>query len=113
MRIFPPSFLNAERSGLSVAMAPENSATDSFARLFLASGAQHCASAAGPAPADSLDAVVAWVEHGTAPAQLLGTTTDPATGVVTGSRPVCQYPQFPRYTGHGSTTQATSYICAP
>lgn len=87
-------------------------ATDSFARLFLASGAQHCASAAGPAPADPLSAVVNWVEHGKAPTQILGTITDPATGVVTAARPICEYPKFARYTGHGSTTSATSYTCA-
>jgi hypothetical protein len=87
-------------------------ATDSFARLFLASGAQHCASAAGPAPAQPLDAVVSWVEHGTAPTSILGTTTDPATGVVTDSRPICLYPQFARYTGSGSTTNANSFVCA-
>jgi Tannase and feruloyl esterase len=87
-------------------------ATDSFARLFLASGAQHCASAAGPAPTQPLDAVVTWVEQGIAPASVLGTTTDPATGVVTDSRPICLYPLFARYTGHGSTTSASSFVCA-
>jgi Tannase and feruloyl esterase len=87
-------------------------ATDSFARLFLASGAQHCASAAGPAPAAPLNALVTWVEHGTAPTALLGTTVDPATGVITDSRPVCLYPRFARYTGHGSTTVASSFTCA-
>ena len=88
-------------------------ATNSFARLFLASGAQHCASAAGPAPAQPLDAVVVWVEHGKAPKSILGTTTDPATGVVIASRPICLYPEFARYTGQGSTTDASSYVCAP
>ena len=87
-------------------------ATDSFARLFLASGAQHCASAAGPAPADPLAAVVSWVENGKAPAEILGTTTDPVTNVVTDSRPICAYPKFARYTGHGSTTVASSYTCS-
>ena len=53
--------------------------TGSFARLFLAPGAQHCASAAGPAPADPLAAVAAWVEHGHAPTSILGTVVDPAT----------------------------------
>jgi hypothetical protein len=44
-------------------------------------------------------------------AAILGTTTDPATGVVTGSRPICLYPKFARYIGHGSTTQARNYVC--
>ena len=89
--------------------------TDSFARLFLASGAQHCASAAGPAPAEPaqpLDSLVSWVEHGKAPASILGATTDPATGVVTDTRLLCLYPKFARYSGHGSTTQASSFSCA-
>jgi len=90
-------------------------ATDSFARLFLAPGAQHCASAAGPAPAEPaqpLDSLVNWVEHAKAPTSILGATTDPATGVVTDSRPLCLYPRFARYTGHGSTTQASNFVCA-
>jgi feruloyl esterase len=88
---------------------------DSFARLFLAPGAQHCASAAGPAPAEPaqpLDSLVAWVERGQAPAVIPGAITDPATNVVTATRPLCLYPEFARYRGHGSTTQASSYRCA-
>jgi len=87
--------------------------TDSFARLFLAPGAQHCASAAGPAPADPLAAVVKWVEHGQAPHSILATVADPATGAVILSRPLCAYPLVARYNGHGSTTQARNFTCAP
>jgi hypothetical protein len=87
-------------------------AASSFARLFLAPGAQHCASATGPAPADPLAAVVNWVEHGQAPTSILGTVTDPTTGVVTLSRPLCAYPLVARYTGHGSTSQARNFTCA-
>ena len=86
--------------------------TDSFARLFLAPGAQHCASAVGPAPADPLTAVVNWVEHGQAPHSILATVADPATGAVTLSRPLGAYPLVARYTGHGSTSQAQNFICA-
>jgi Tannase and feruloyl esterase len=108
--IFPQGTINYyERVQLAMG-GPR--ATDSFARLFLASGAQHCASAAGPAPAQPLTALVGWVQDGIAPTSLLGTTVDPATGVVTDSRPVCEYPRFARYTGHGSTTVASSYTCA-
>ena len=86
--------------------------TGSFARLFLAPGAQHCASAAGPAPADPLTAVVNWVEHGQAPASILGTVVDPATHVVTLSRPLCMFPLMARYTGHGSPNDASNFTCA-
>jgi hypothetical protein len=86
-------------------------ATGSFARLFLAPGAQHCASAAGPAPADPLAAVVRWVQGGHAPASILATVTDPTTNVVTLSRPLCPYPRMARYTGHGSTSVASNFTC--
>jgi feruloyl esterase len=86
--------------------------TDSFARLFLAPGAQHCLSAAGPAPADPLGAVVNWAEHGKAPNSILATIVDPATNVVTMSRPLCAYPLMARYKGHGSTNEAGNFTCS-
>ena len=88
-------------------------ATNAFARLFLAPGAQHCASGAGPAPAPGqpLAAVVNWAELGAAPSSIPGETIDPATGAVTGSRPLCLYPGFARYTGRGSPAQASSFVC--
>ena len=91
-----------------------STATNSFARLFLAPGAQHCASAAGPAPAPGqpLASVVNWVELGVAPSSIPGETIDPATGAVTGSRPLCLYPGFARFTGRGSPAQASSFVCA-
>jgi feruloyl esterase len=84
--------------------------TGSFARLFLAPGAQHCASAAGPSPANPLAAVVNWVEQGKAPASILATDTDPAAGAAT-PRPLCPYPATARYTGHGSPDDASSFRC--
>src|SRR5215469_13592728 len=60
--------------------------TESFARLFLAPGAAHCASAAGAAPAEPaqpMDSLVNWVEKGKAPATIPAVVTDPATGLVT------------------------------
>jgi hypothetical protein len=111
--IFPQGTINYYQRVQQAMGGPR--ATDSFARLFLAPGAQHCASAAGPAPAPGqpLDSLVDWVEHGVAPAIIPGETVDPTTNVVTDSRPLCLYPLFARYTGHGSTTQASSYVCAP
>jgi hypothetical protein len=70
--------------------------TDSFARLFLAPGATHCASGAGPAPAEPaqpLAALVNWVENGKAPVTIPGTVVDPVTDLVTESSPLCLYPQ--------------------
>jgi hypothetical protein len=65
--------------------------TASFARLFLAPGAGHCAPAAGPTPDDPLAAVVSWVEHGKAPLSIPATLTNPTTGATVLSRPLCAY----------------------
>ena len=107
--IFPQGTINYYQRVQQAMGGP--AATDSFARLFLAPGAQHCASAAGPAPADPLKAVVNWVQHGKAPASILGVVTDPATNAVTLSRPLCLYPQMDYYKGHGSVTKASSFTC--
>ncbi|MFD8000679.1 tannase/feruloyl esterase family alpha/beta hydrolase [Streptomyces mirabilis] len=86
--------------------------TNSFARLFLAPGAEHCAGGAGPAPSDPLAAVVNWVEHGQAPKTLPAALTDPSTHKVTLTRTLCAYPLVARYTGRGDTTDARNYRCA-
>jgi hypothetical protein len=73
--------------------------TGSFARLFLAPGAAHCASGAGAAPAEPaqpMDSLVNWVEKGKAPSTIPGTVTDPVTGLATKSRPLCLYPRLAR-----------------
>ncbi|MGH9057099.1 MAG: tannase/feruloyl esterase family alpha/beta hydrolase [Acidimicrobiales bacterium] len=101
--IFPQGTINYYRQVQHTMGGPNK--TDSFARLFLAPGAQHCASAAGPMPDDPLGAVVNWVEHGQAPASLVGTL---ATG---SSSLLCMYPLHAAYTGSGPTNQASSYQC--
>lgn len=85
--------------------------TDQFARLFLAPGAVHCGSGAGPAPSDPLGALVSWVAKGTVPTQLAADVTDAGTGVTTQSRILCSYPATARYTGHGSTNDAANFRC--
>ena len=89
--------------------------TDSFARLFLAPGAQHCASGAGPAPAgpaQPMASLVNWVEKGKAPSTIPGSVTNPVTNLATPAQPLCSYPLFARYRGRGSRTAANSYTCS-
>jgi feruloyl esterase len=79
--------------------------TDTFARLFLAPGAQHCGPAAGPAPANPLQAVVNWVENGQAPATL------PASGGSANHSPqLCVYPYLSTYVS-GDPNSGSSYAC--
>ena len=76
-----------------------------FYRLFEAPGVQHCNGGNGPEAVDPLDAVIKWVENGTAPETLLAKTKDGAV-----SRPLCQFPLVAGYRG-GNTSVAASFEC--
>jgi feruloyl esterase len=85
--------------------------TSEFARLFLAPGVGHCGGGAGPAPSGVLEALMAWVEDGKAPETLTAMRRDQA-GLVTRSRPLCQYPLVAKYKGSGSTDDAANFVCS-
>jgi feruloyl esterase len=57
----------------------------------------------------SLDALEAWVERGEAPGQLVA--SDANEGTAGRTRPVCHYPEWPRYRGSGSLDEARSFQC--
>lgn len=106
--------------------------TRQFFRLFVVPGMAHCAGGPGPnafgnlfsgavlapeppAADGSHDAMVAlqnWVEGGSGPERLVATryvNDQPALGVQS-QRPVCAYPQFPKYVG-GDPNAAASFTC--
>ena len=76
-------------------------------RLFLAPGVLHCGGGTGPDRFDTLTAMENWVEKSTPPATMLATKANAPI-----SRPLCPYPQLPRYKGTGDTNDASSYSCA-
>jgi feruloyl esterase len=76
-------------------------------RLFLAPGVLHCGGGAGPDRFDALTAMEQWVEHGTAPASMLATKANSPL-----SRPLCPYPQLPRYKGAGDPNSAANFVCS-
>jgi feruloyl esterase len=76
-------------------------------RLFLAPGVLHCGGGAGPDRFDALTALENWVEKGTPPASILATKANSPV-----SRPLCPYPQLPRYKGTGDTNEANNYVCS-
>jgi len=84
--------------------------TAKFARLFMAPGVGHCSGGPGPQPAGQFDALVRWVEEGTAPEVLNAVRRDKA-GKVVGSRPLCRFPLVARYQGTGSTDDAANFVC--
>ncbi|MCW5969233.1 MAG: tannase/feruloyl esterase family alpha/beta hydrolase [Blastocatellales bacterium] len=93
---------------------------DSFVRLYMVPGLQHCAGGPGPnsfgsmVTAEQSDpkhdmtlALERWVEEGVAPNEIIATRRQ--TPVRT--RPLCPYPQVARYKGGGGTDDAANFVC--
>jgi pimeloyl-ACP methyl ester carboxylesterase len=78
------------------------------ARAYVVPGMGHCATGAATLDRfDMLQAVVDWVEHGTAPDAVIA--TGPA--FPGRSRPLCAYPQHATYKGQGNPEDAASFEC--
>ena len=98
--------------------------TADFYRLFLVPGMGHCM---GAYDVDWIEALDQWVEHGKAPARVIGHRLPPPAGPPpanggppppavpvpqsTASRPICAYPDMARYDGAGSADAAGSFSC--
>jgi hypothetical protein len=99
--------------------------TDSFVRLFMAPGVQHCGGGPGP---DSFGQTVTraqsdpqhdltlalerWVEQGVAPDKIIATKRQGANPEAPRrTRPLCPYPQMAHYRGGGSADDAANFDC--
>lgn len=89
------------------AMGPAK--VDSFARYYEIPGYGHAFSSVFNAAWDSLTTIEDWVEKGLAPPPQ--TVADTA-GVPGRTRPLCDYPSYPKYRGAGDLNVASSYNCA-
>ncbi len=99
---------------------------NSFVRLFMVPGMQHCAGGPGPdvfgqggfsSPNDSMHniylALEQWVEKGAAPSSVIA-TKQPGEGSAASAkvtRPLCAYPQVAKYKGSGDTNDAANFSC--
>jgi hypothetical protein len=98
---------------------------DSFVRLFMAPGMQHCGGGPGPnsfgqdGDVSSSDdaqhnihlALEAWVEKGIAPQTIIATKYDGASHKPVITRPLCPWPQIATYKGTGDPNDAASFAC--
>ncbi|KQP23459.1 DUF6351 family protein [Pseudorhodoferax sp. Leaf267] len=80
---------------------------NSFMRYYQVPGYGH-GSGAFNLSVDSLTALEGWVEGRTAPTGLVGRD---ANAGANRSRPLCEYPTWPRYNGTGDGALATSFAC--
>lgn len=82
---------------------------DSFMRLYMVPGMQHCSGGPGPDQFNALAAMERWVEQGVAPSRIVAThVTDNRVDM---TRPLCPYPQRAQYGLAGSTSDAGSFVC--
>ncbi|MGB6302635.1 MAG: tannase/feruloyl esterase family alpha/beta hydrolase [Acidobacteriaceae bacterium] len=105
---------------------PGLTTTRQFFRYFLAPGMAHCGGGPGlhdfgqnlqlEVPQDSdhdmLTALIRWVEEGVVPDKIIASTyvDDLSAKGLRFQRPICAYPQFPKYIG-GDKNSASSYRC--
>jgi feruloyl esterase len=83
-------------------------ALDDFVKFYTIPGMGHVTGVFN-ARVSSLDALEAWVEQGVAPGDLVATDANAATAGRT--RPVCHYPNWPKYNGSGDIKEAASFTC--
>ncbi|HET7084133.1 MAG TPA: tannase/feruloyl esterase family alpha/beta hydrolase [Rhizomicrobium sp.] len=81
----------------------------SFTRFYMAPGFGHTYGAF-LVGWDSLGTLDSWVTRGVVPGPQIATDTNPATAGRT--RPLCEYPAYPRYNGSGDIHRAESFVCA-
>ncbi len=105
--------------------------TESFVRLYMVPGMQHCFAGPGPdnfgqSPLWNPDprfnartALELWVEKGTAPAAIIATKalegssgSGNAQSAPAMTRPLCPFPQVAQYKGSGDTNVAENFECA-
>jgi feruloyl esterase len=88
----------------------KNAEARDYVRLFMEPGVLHCAGGNGPSNVSWLPTMVAWVEKGIAPEQVIATKQD-ATGKAPLGRPLCAYPKRAVYNGSGATNEAINFVC--
>lgn len=106
--------------------------TQEYFRLFMAPGMNHCYGGPGPhvfgnqysgtivtvdPPTDNanyhvLKTLMAWVENGRVPEQIIATkyVSDTTTAGIAFQRPLCPFPKIAKYKG-GDVTKASSFAC--
>ena len=93
-----------------------------FARFFRVPGMNHCSGGPSAEQFDMLTPLVAWVERGQAPDNVIasvrgtgnagGANADvPANWSPNRTRPLCPYPKAAKYKGSGNIEDAASFSC--
>jgi len=79
-------------------------------RLFPVPGMGHCMGGPATDQFNGFAALVKWVEQGKAPDRIEA-TAGPFSPWPGRTRPLCPYPQTPRYSGKGDIEQSENFVC--
>jgi hypothetical protein len=98
--------------------------TSDMARLFIVPGMGHSRGGSATDQFDMVDALVNWVEKGIAPDAITAKARGkgavvpevvnaevPASWAPNRTRPLCAYPEIPKYNGTGNPEAASSFSC--
>lgn len=98
--------------------------TEEFVRLYMVAGMGHCSGGPGASAFGQgglptakgpkfgiFDALQTWEENGTAPTSIIATKYG-SSAKVEMTRPLCPYPQLPKYNGTGDPNDSASFACA-
>lgn len=88
-------------------------ATDDFMEYYTAPSVGHCGfESTGADKVNLVGPMFDWIEKGIKPAttQIVATQRTVPAGAAPGTRPLCRYPQYPRYIG-GDVKVAASFAC--
>jgi feruloyl esterase len=105
---YPPSSSRDYWDRIATEMGEET--LRDFARLYLVPGYNHGFGKFNVSW-DSLSVLEDWVENGKAPAPNALVAVDANGGAKGRTRPLCDYPGWPRYTGEGSMNDAANFEC--
>lgn len=101
--IMPQGTIDLYNAVVDFTNAGDLSKTQDFARLYMAPGVQHC----GMDTDVYFEALVAWVENGTAPDGLVASKDQRMMGLL------CPHPEVSIYKGSGSADDAENFECGP
>ena len=83
--------------------------TRDFYRLFMVPGMFHCGGGLGADRFDALEPLIAWVERGHVPQDIVASRVEGNETART--RRLCPYPESSRYKGSGDADSASSFEC--
>lgn len=87
-------------------------AVDQFVEYYTAPGVDHCEGGTGADKVDLVGPMFDWLEKGIKPSSstIVATQRTAAAGTTAASRPLCKFPQYPKYVG-GDPQAAASFLC--